>query len=410
LPIDRKLPVSTGQTHFSLIFALKNQSAGYKQIIMIPFGSFRIGRIYGIDIEINYTWFIIFGLVTAALAFAYFPTLYPGLAPGVTLIMGVFTSLIFFASVLLHELMHSIVAIRNGMHIQKITLFIFGGVSQLTDEPPTPAVEFKMAIAGPGTSVALGVVFGSIAYLFSISGLSAVFFGPFVWLGIINVLLGAFNMVPGFPLDGGRVLRAALWAIFKNVQRATRVAARFGQAFAYSLIILGLVFIFSGLLDGLWLILIGWFLNNAAQSSYQQLQIREVLRGVNVEQIMKKDIEVLPAQTKLREAVDDYFLRSSRATFPVIKDPEGELVGVVRINDVQAIPQSEWEEREVEAVSKPLPENKKIEPGEDAMGALSKMSEANTDNLLVVLEKRLQGKINRRDIISLIKIKSKLKA
>ena len=376
---------------------------------MIPFGSFRLGSIFGIDIEINYTWFIIFGLVTAALAFAYFPTIYPGLPPGITLVMGVFTSLVFFASVLLHELMHSIVAIRNGMHIQKITLFIFGGVSQLTDEPPTPGIEFKMAIAGPSTSLALGVIFGVIAYLFSISGLSAAFFGPFVWLGIINVLLGAFNMVPGFPLDGGRVLRAALWAAFKNMQRATRVAARLGQGFAYSLIILGLVFIFSGLLDGLWLILIGWFLNNAAQSSYQQLQLREVLRGVNVEQIMKKDVEVLPAQTNLREAVDDYFLRSSRATFPVVKDPEGELVGVVRINDVQAIPQSEWQEKEVAQVSKPLPENKKVEPQEDAMGALTKMSEANTDNLLVVSQKRLQGKINRRDIISLIKIKSKLK-
>ena len=376
---------------------------------MIPFGSFRIGRIFGISIEINYTWFIIFGLVTAALAFAYFPTIYPGLPVGITLIMGVFTSLLFFASVLLHELMHSVVAIRNGMHIQKITLFIFGGVSQLTDEPPTPAVEFKMAIAGPGTSFVLGIIFGGIAYAFNVSGLSAAFFGPFVWLGIINVLLGAFNMVPGFPLDGGRVLRAALWAIFKNVQRATRVAARFGQGFAYSLIILGLVFIFSGLLDGLWLILIGWFLNNAAQSSYQQLRLREILRGVNVEQIMKKDIEVLPAQTKLREAVDEYFLRSSRATFPVVRDPDGELVGVVRIGDVQAIPQKEWGEKEVEAVSKPLAEKRKVEPGEDAMGALAKMSEANTDDLLVVSEKHLQGKVNRQDIVRLIKIKSKLK-
>lgn len=397
--------------NFFLIFSsfyLKPAYHGYKPP-MIPFGSFRIGRIFGISIEVNYTWFIIFALVTAALAFAYFPTVYPGLTVGVSLVMGIVTSFLFFASVLIHELMHSLVAIRNGMKVSKITLFIFGGVSQLTDEPQTPAIEFKMAIAGPGTSFVLGIIFGAIAYGFGALGLSPAFFGPFVWLGIINILLGAFNLVPGFPLDGGRVLRSALWAIFKDIRRATKVAARFGQGFAYFLIIVGLVFIFSGLLDGLWLILIGWFLNNAAQGSYQQLMLRETLKGVDVKQIMKKDVETIPAQTRLREAVDEHFLKSQKAVFPVVTAPAGELVGVVRINDVQTIPQDKWEEKEVGQVSKPLPDEKKIEPKEGVVEALTKMSQAKTDNLLVVTDKQLKGKVNRQDIVRLIKIKSRLK-
>lgn len=378
-------------------------------ISMIPFGSFRIGKLFGIDIEINYTWFIIFGLVTAALAFAYFPTVYPGLSVGVSVVMGIITSFLFFASVLLHELMHSVVAMRNGMHIQKITLFIFGGVSQLTDEPQTPGIEFRMAIAGPGTSFVLGIVFGVIALGFISINASPAFFGPFVWLGIINVLLAVFNLIPGFPLDGGRVLRSILWASFKNIERATRVASLFGQGFAYFLIVTGLVFIFSGLLDGLWLILVGWFLNNAAQGSYQQLILRESLKGVNVNQLMKKDVQAMPSQTKLKEAVSDYFLRSNKSTYPVVETPTGELVGIVRINDVQSIPQQEWEQREVKQVSKPLPAEKQVNPDEDAMGALLKMTQAKTDNLLVVDKKHLQGKVNRKDIMRLIKIKSRLK-
>ncbi len=377
---------------------------------MIPFGSFKIGKLLGIDIEINYTWFIIFGLVTAALALAYFPTVYPSLPLSATLVMGFFTSILFFASVLLHELMHSFVAIRNGMSVQKITLFIFGGVSQLTDEPETPKIEFKMAIAGPGTSMILGVAFGGLAVGLSFAGLSPAFFGPFVWLGIINVLLAVFNMIPGFPLDGGRVLRSILWATMKNAQQATKVASLFGQGFAYLMIVVGLAFIFSGLLDGLWLILVGWFLNNAAQGSYQQLMLRETLKGVNVNQIMKKDVTTMPSETKLSQAVDNYFLKSNKAAFPVVRDHDGsELIGVVRINDVQTVPEKEWSQKNIGQVSKPIPEEKKVEPDEDAMGALMKMSQENTDNLLVVSENHLQGKVNRDDIMRLIKIKSKLK-
>jgi len=388
----------------------KKKRLGISIRIMIPFGSFRIGRVYGISIEVNYTWFIIFGLVTAALAFAYFPTVYPGLSVGVSLIMGIVTSIIFFGSVLLHELMHSIVAIRNGMKVQKITLFIFGGVSQLSDEPQTPGVEFKMAIAGPATSLVLGVVFGFLAYGSAVIGLSPAFFGPFVWLGIINILLAVFNLVPGFPLDGGRVLRAALWAGFKDIKKATRVASRFGQGFAYFLIIAGLVFIFSGLLDGLWLILIGWFLNNAAQGSYQQLILRETLRGVDVAQVMKKDVDSMPAKTRLKDAVNNFFLKSNKGLYPVVRQKSNEVVGMVKINDVQSVPQDEWQDKEVSEVSKPFPGEKKIQPEQGVIDALTQMSQTKNENLLVVSgDNHLEGKINRLDIMRLIKIKSRLK-
>ena len=381
---------------------------GINNIDMIPFGSFRLGKIYGISIEINYTWFIIFGLVTAALAFAYFPTLYPQLSVGVTIVMGFITSVLFFGSVLAHELMHSIVAIKNGMEVKKITLFIFGGVSQLSDEPETPGIEFKMAIAGPGTSFVLGIVFGLIAIGSSSIGLSPAIFGPFVWLGIINILLAVFNMIPGFPLDGGRVFRSILWAGFKDMKKATKIAARVGQGFAYLLIVGGLIFIFSGLLDGLWLILIGWFLNNAAQGSYQQLLLRDSLKDVNVEKLMKADAEAMPAGTKLKDAVDEYFLKSNKAVLPVVKGPKADLIGEVRINDVQSIPKSEWEQKDIEQVTKPVSDEEKVGLQENAMNALMKMSETKADKLLVVSESHLKGNVYRDDIMRLIKIKSRL--
>jgi Zn-dependent protease/CBS domain-containing protein len=374
---------------------------------MIPFGSFKIGRISGIDIEINYTWFIIFFLVAAALAFAYFPTVYPQLSVTVNIINGVLTAILFFASVLFHELMHSSVAQRNGLMIKKITLFIFGGVSQMEEEPPTAGVEFRMAIAGPLSSIVLAFVFGGIFFALTQAGASAAFFAPYGWLALINALLGVFNMVPGFPLDGGRVFRSILWAWTKDIKKATKIASLFGQGFAYSLIIFGLFMIFRGFLDGLWLILIGWFLNNAARGSYQQLLLRTQLGDVNVEKLMIKDIETIGSDVNLQNLVDDYFVKLKVSWLPVVGD-EGKLLGVVSLNDVKAVDQDRWGETLIKEVLQHAPADRIISSKDEAIAALMQMSQENLEQLLVVDEERLVGEVYRKDIVSLLKIKSRL--
>lgn len=374
---------------------------------MIPFGSFKIGNISGIDIEINYTWFVIFFLVTAALAFAYFPTVYPQLSVTVNIINGILTSLLFFSSVLFHELMHSSVALRNGLVIRKITLFIFGGVSQMEDEPPTAGIEFKMAIAGPLSSIALAFVFGGIFFLLFSAKVSPAFYAPYGWLSLINGLLGLFNLVPGFPLDGGRVFRAALWAFFKDIKRATKIASRFGQGFAYSLIILGLIMIFRGFLDGLWLVLIGWFLNNAAKGSYQQLILRSQLGDVKVEQLMMKDIEVISPDLNLNQVVEDYFINLKKECFPVANE-QANFIGTISLNDVRSVPKDEWQKTAVKDAAKPASSDRYINSQEEAITALMQMSQENKDQLLVVDDGELKGLITKRDISGLIKIRSRL--
>ncbi|RJQ30853.1 MAG: site-2 protease family protein [Actinobacteria bacterium] len=373
---------------------------------MIPFGSFRIGRIYGIDIEINYTWFIIFALVTAALAFSYFPTVYPSIPPAINLINGFLTSILFFGSVLFHEMMHSIVAMRNGLKISKITLFIFGGVSQMTGEPDTPGVEFRMALAGPMSSFFLSFIFAGI-FILSRNLNSQIISAPFGWLAIINFVLAAFNLFPGFPLDGGRVFRATLWYFMKDIKRATLYASRLGQAFAYTLIFLGLLMVFRGLLDGLWLVLIGWFLNNAAQGSYQQLVLRTALEDVKVKDVMNTEVESLSPNTTLSQAVNDFFLKFKKARFPVAE--QGDLLGSITLNNIKKVPEQEWDNHQVKEVTEPVSTDKVTEPETGASDALMQMSTGRAGNLFVVENNHLLGFINRNDILRLLRLRTSLK-
>lgn len=380
----------------------------WENLTMIPFGSIKIGRISGIDIEINYTWFVIFILVAAALAFAYFPTVYPQLPVSVNIINGLLTSILFFGSVLFHELMHSSVALRNGLNISKITLFIFGGVSQMEDEPPTAGVEFRMALAGPLSSFALAMVFGGIWFVLVRAGVSAAFFAPFGWLALINGLLGAFNLVPGFPLDGGRVFRSILWYFFNDITRATRIAARVGQGFAYSLIIFGLLMIFRGFLDGLWLILIGWFLNNAARGSYQQLVLRTQLGETNVKEVMNPNVETVKPDLSLEQVVRDFFMRFKFSRFPVI-DQEHNLLGLITLTGVKNVPRDKWETTEVSKIIEPAEKDVIINPDDEALSALMQMSQENTPQLLVIdNNNKLTGLVSRKDIVRLLKVRRRL--
>lgn len=279
--------------------------------------SIHITTILGIPIEINYTWFIVFFLVTWTLAQNYFPAALPNAPVYVYWIISVVAAFLFFITLLAHELSHSAVAIKNNLPIKGITLFIFGGVAHMSKEPQSAGVEFKMAIAGPLCSFGLSFIFFVLTQLFYNLGFPMAVVVVTDYLSVINLIVGIFNLIPGFPLDGGRILRAALWSIFGDMKRATRIASGLGRLFAYFLMGMGFLYFFYGaILSGMWLIFIGFFLQEAASTSYQQVVMKKSLSGVNVQNIMSRNVVTVPEDLSLSSLVDDYFFKFRFTSFP----------------------------------------------------------------------------------------------
>lgn len=350
---------------------------------------------------------MIFALIVYTLAQFYFPQVNPQFTPAMNWLAGVIAALMLFASVLLHELMHSYVAKKNGIGIGGITLFIFGGVSRMIDEPRTPEAELKMAIAGPATSFALAAIFWAAAAFGGRALLGALGLEIVGYLALINLILGIFNMLPGFPLDGGRVLRAVLWGSLDSLDLATRYASYVGQGFAYLFIFGGFsMMIFGGFLGGLWLVFIGWFLNNAAQQSYQQLVLRRALSGVDVHRVMTTDFPHVNPRMSLDEFVHDYLLKYDYAAFPVTEDDR--LVGIITANEVRDIPREKWHETNVREVSKPPEEERVIDENDDAFDALMHMAEGHIRRLLVMHDSKLKGMVTHDSIINIVRMKLRL--
>lgn len=369
--------------------------------------SIKLGRTAGIPINIDLSWFVIFALIVYTLAMFYFPQVDPNLSIAMRWLGGAIAALLLFGSVLLHELMHSIVAIRNGIQIGGITLFIFGGVSKMRSEPQTPEIEFKMAIAGPLTSIALAGIFWA---LFRFGGvalfgrLGVVIIG---YLALINLVLGVFNLLPGFPLDGGRVFRAILWGALDDLDRSTRVASFVGQGFAYLFIVGGFWFmLLGGFLSGLWLVFIGWFLNNAAQQSYQQVQLRRALSGVDVHRVMTTDFPHVPPDMALNDFVHDYLLKYDYSTFPVTEGDR--FLGVVSINEVRDVPRERWQDTRLRDIVKRPDDERIIKCTDDAFDALMHMAEDNARRLLVMCDGKLEGVVTQENIINLVRTKLQL--
>ncbi|MDD3927331.1 MAG: site-2 protease family protein, partial [bacterium] len=342
-------------------------------------------------------------LLTYALAAGYFPQMFPTRSPAVHWLLGAVASLLLFVSVLIHELMHSVVAKRNNIPISGITLFIFGGASQMTDEPGTAAAEFKMAIVGPLTSLVLAVIFYAVTRLAATQDWGVLLVGLSLYLTAINFILAVFNLVPGFPLDGGRVLRSIIWRITGDLTRSTRIAAYVGIGIAYTLIFLGILSVLSGNLGGIWLVLIGWFLQNAAQRSYQQLLIRRSLGEVKVRQIMTRDVITVPADITLDRLVEDYFFRYKHATFPVLRD--GRLIGLVVFNDIKDVPRELWSGTTAGQTLRELTPDLEIAPDDDAYDALERIAQGDAGRLLVIGDAGLEGIVSRKDIAELISMK-----
>jgi len=312
--------------------------------------SISLGRFLGIPIGLDFSWFLVFALVTWSLGSSYFPEQYPGWGTGLYWAIGLATSLLFFVSVLLHELGHSVIALRNGIPVRSITLFIFGGVAQIGREPGSPGVEFRVAIAGPIVSFALAGLFGVLGW---VGASVAPFAALATYLAYINGTLGLFNLIPGFPLDGGRVFRAILWRVTRSFRRATEIAAVAGHFFAWLFIFWGVWQALGGnFVGGLWIAFIGWFLESAATASVQQMTLSRLLAGHTVGEIMTRETSTLAPEVTLEKLVHDHILTTGRRYFPVTR--AGRFEGLLTLHDVKEIPRDRWAETTAEQAMTPL--------------------------------------------------------
>ena len=367
----------------------------------------KLFKILGIQISLDYTWFIVFGLVAWSLAQGYFPVTIPGLGVFTYIIVGVVSAFLLFACVLIHELSHSYTSNRLGLNVKEITLFIFGGVAQLTKEPDDPVTELKIAVAGPAASIALAFIFWVLKHLLDALSLYPVLSAMFGYLAMINMVLVVFNMIPGFPLDGGRILRAVWWKKTADIQKATQVASRVGKGFAVLLILFGFLQIFLGnFIGGLWMVFIGMFLQQAAESSYRQLLVKKTLEKIKVADAMTMDVVTLSEDSTLTTVVEKYFFGHHFVGFPVVSD--GRVTGMLTLNNVRAVPKEEWDTTLViNAMDKITPDTI-LHPDDNAMYALSRMISLDTGRLLVMDRGRLVGIITRRDIMKLMEFKADL--
>jgi Zn-dependent protease/CBS domain-containing protein len=366
-------------------------------------GGITLFRVAGIRISLDISWFIIFALVLLALSAGYFPRNFPGQEPQTYWIAGFVTTLLFFASVLIHELSHSLVAIRAGLEIPEITLFIFGGVSRLSQEPKDPVTELRIALVGPLSSFVLAAVFWVLKTIlrgFEPSLIVAVL-GYLAW---INLALGVFNLIPGFPLDGGRVFRAIWWWKTGSLTRATKIASDIGKGFAVALMVLGGLQIFGGaLISGLWLVFIGMFLRGMSVRGYEEVVIRQALEGVHVEEVMVRDVVSVPPNLTVAALVHDYILKYAYRGFPVVEN--GRVLGVVSIAAVKDVPPEEQPSTRVEEIMVPTSEAMLIGAKASLAEALVRMSRDGEERLLVASQGRLQGMVTKTGLLRFVQIK-----
>src|SRR3990172_6821266 len=363
-------------------------------------GALKIGTIMGIPIRVHFSWLIVFGLITWSLSTVYFPQAAPDLPAASYWVKGVLAALLLFASVGFHELAHSFAAKKYKIPIESITLFIFGGVARMKGEPPHPKAEFRIAIAGPLSSFFLSGLFFLLS-VNTVGGLKALF----SYLAQINFILGAFNLIPGFPMDGGRILRAALWSRTKDYFYATQKAANFGQRIALFFLLFGLFLIFTGSSGGLWLMLIGWFLYLAAQSSQQQATLQEALSNIKVKNVMARDIVTVNSSIPIGEAVDKYFLRYGYGGFSVMDG--GKFLGIITLKEIKNVPREDWSKVKASDILVHHDKKWEVSPDSDVMKALELMIKEDKGRIIVVENDKVVGLITRNGIARYLQIMGK---
>jgi len=364
-------------------------------------------KLFDFKVRIDVSWIFIAVLITWSLAKGAFPHYYKGLSAGTYWWMGVTGALGLFASIVFHELCHSLVARRFGLPIRGITLFIFGGVAEMEEEPPSAKAEFFMAIAGPISSIFIGFVLYGTSILSRKAGLPISVTGVVSYSAQINWILAAFNLLPAFPLDGGRVFRSVLWLWKGNLQWATRISTQIGSGFGFSLSFVGILFIIRGsFVSGIWILLIGMFLRNASQVSYKRLLILQILGSETVRRFMKPDPVAAPSSISIADLVENYIYKYHFKMFPVVKDEK--LIGCISTREVKAITREEWDQRTVEEFTKPCSSTNTITSDVDAVKALSIMNQTGNSRLMVTEDNRLVGIISLKDLLRFLSLKMNL--
>ncbi len=356
--------------------------------------SLTIGRVAGIQIGVNWSWLVVFALIVWTLYAGIFPETNPGLGDGTYAAMAIVAAVVFFLSLLAHELGHAFVARREGMEIDGITLWLFGGIARFKGMFPSAGAEFRIAIAGPLVSLALGVVFVLLAW---VAGAPESADGVFAWLGYINLALLVFNLLPALPLDGGRVLRSALWAARGDFIWATRISAAIGRGFGYLFIAVGIfLLIFEGAFSGAWLAFMGWFLLQAAGAEDRYLLARQTLGGLRVSDVMNRSPVVTRPDTTLGAFMDDVVWTGRHTTYPVVDN--GRAVGLLPFRCVAGVPRSEWDTRRVRDCMVPLEEVPVLSPDEELVEAAGDLSESDLARGLVLEGDRLAGLLSLTDV------------
>jgi Zn-dependent protease/predicted transcriptional regulator len=357
----------------------------------------RVGSIFGIDIRIDASWFVILLLVFWTLSRGVFPASHPGQSTAVYFAMGAAGTVLFFMSLLAHELSHSLVARRRGVEVREITLFIFGGMARASSEFGKPADELVVAAAGPVASLLIAALFQGVAWSGTLLGAPPAFIAVASYLAMINTVLAVFNMFPGFPLDGGRVLRALIWHRTGDLKRATRIAAGGGRVFSFMLMAFGLLSLLAGnLVGGVWLLLIGWFVRAAADASFEQVLMRDRLAHARAQDIMTPHPRTVPPDLALSELVEQHVLGGRFQSYPVVE--HGHAVGLITLECVRSVPKAEWATRTVREAMVPIGTDVAIEPEDPVSSALDRLSSSRLRRLLVTHDGQLLGIISLTDV------------
>lgn len=358
----------------------------------------RVARFFGFEIRLDLSWFVVFLLVLWTFAEAEFPRISPGQSGGVYAVMAAVGALLFFGSVLLHELAHSAMARARGIPVEGITLFIFGGMARIRSDAENPKDEFLITVVGPLSSALIGLILLGLARAGQAWGAPEPVTVVAAYIATLNFILAVFNLIPGFPLDGGRLLRSAVWYLSNDVRKATRWATYTGRVFGFLLIGYGILQLFYGrFVGGMWLIFIGWFLSQAAEASYRQLILRRILEGVRAAEAMSRTPETVRPDLPLRDLVEDYFLRRRYSTFPV-EDQTGQLLGLITLSQVKEIPRDRWPATRVREVMMPVCEAVTVRPTDTLADVVGKLEGEGVGRALVVENGRLEGVISRADV------------
>jgi Zn-dependent protease/CBS domain-containing protein len=368
---------------------------------------FKLFKLFGFEVGIDLSWILIAILIAWSLSTGFFPFQYKNLSTQTYWMMGIIGAVGLFFSIIAHEFCHSLVARKSGMPMKGITLFIFGGVAEMGEEPPSAKAEFLIAVVGPLSSIAIAAIFYGINQVGAASGWSPAINGVVGYLAMINGLLAVFNLVPAFPLDGGRILRSALWGWKGNLRWATRISSTIGSGFGIFLIIVGFIRILSGnFIAGLWIGLIGLFIQGAAKMSYQQLITRKALEGEPLKRFMKSEPVTVPESITIEELVEDYIYRYHYKLFPVVNSHK--LLGCITTKEVKEVPRERWGQKTVGELADPCSAENTIGPDADAVQALSTMRRNNASRLMVVENDKLMGIIALKDMLEFLNFKVEL--